>query len=119
MGIEHLQQESKSKDAVIQQLHEQPINQPTDSTLINSINELTAQVTQLRQQLKEKDDMIAQLHKHVLYVETELPLQNKKRKCSNTPLTNDGNVTEEGEMDVDNLRAENERLKKKIKDMRN
>ena len=77
--IEQLQQESKSKDAVIQQLHEQPINQPTNSTLINSINELTAQVTQLRQQLKEKDDMIAQLHKHVLYVETELPLQNKKR----------------------------------------
>ena len=87
--IEQLQQESKSKDAVIQQIHEQPINQPTNVSLTNSINELTVQVTQLRQQLKEKDDMIAQLHKHVLYVETELPLQSKKRKCSNTPLTNE------------------------------
>ena len=86
--IEQLQQESKSKDAVIQQLHEQPINQPTNVSLTNSINELTVQVTQLRQQLKEKDDMIAQLHKQILYVKTELPLQSKKRKCSNILLTN-------------------------------
>ena len=123
--IEQLQQESKSKDAVIQQLHEQPINQTTNVSLTNSINELTVQVTQLRQQLKEKDDMIAQLHKHVLYVETELPLQSKKRKCSNTPLTNaDGNMTEDNPdenmtEEVDSLRAENERLKKKLENMRN
>ena len=123
--IEQLQQESKSKDAVIQQIHEQPINQPTNVSLTNSINELTVQVTQLRQQLKEKDDMIAQLHKHVLYVETELPLQSKKRKCSNTPLTNaDGNMTEDNPdenmtEEVDSLRAENERLKQKLENMRN
>ena len=114
--IEQLQQESKSKDAVIQQIHEQPINQPTNVSLTNSINELTVQVTQLRQQLKEKDDMIAQLHKHVLYVETELPLQSKKRKCSNTPLTNaDENETEQ----MDSLRAENERLKEQLEELRN
>ena len=57
--IEQLQQESKSKDAVIQQLHEQPINQPTNASLTNSIDQLTVQITKMRQQLKEKNYMIA------------------------------------------------------------
>ena len=87
----------------------------TNSSLTNSINMLTAEVSQLRQQLKEKDDKIAELHSHVLYVETELPLQSKKRKYSRSPQTDDDDGGDEtNNLELENLKKENEQLKKQL-----
>ena len=89
-----------------------------NSSLTNSINMLTAEVSQLRQQLKEKDDKIAELHSHVLYVETELPLQSKKRKYSRSPQTDDDDgVDETNNLELENLKIENEQLKKKMEQL--
>lgn len=89
-----------------------------NSSLTNSINMLTAEVSQLRQQLKEKDDKIAELHSHVLYVETELPLQSKKRKYSRSPQTDDDDgVDETNNLELENLKKENEQLKKKMEQL--
>ena len=86
-----------------------------DASLTNSINKLTAEVSQLRQQLKEKDDKIAELHSHVLYVETELPLQSKKRKYSRSPQTDDDDGGDEtNNLELENLKKENEQLKKQL-----
>ena len=86
-----------------------------NSSLTNSINMLTAEVSQLRQQLKEKDDKIAELHSHVLYVETELPLQSKKRKYSRSPQTDDDDGGDEtNNLELENLKKENEQLKKQL-----
>ena len=75
----------------------------------NSINLLTAEVSQLRQQLKEKDNKIAELNDHILYVETELPLQSKKRKYSRSPQTDDNDgIDEANNLELENLRNENE-----------
>ena len=81
----------------------------------NSINMLTAEVSQLRQQLKEKDNKIAELNDHILYVETELPLQSKKRKYSRSPQTDDNDgINEANNLQLENLRKENEQLKSKV-----
>ena len=81
----------------------------------NSINLLTAEVSQLRQQLKEKDNKIAELNDHILYVETELPLQSKKRKYSRSPQTDDNDgIDEANNLELENLRKENEQLKSKM-----
>ena len=99
-------------------------DEPTNSTatLANSIDKLTVQVTQLKEELKAKDDIIAQLHKHILYVETELPLQSKKRKYSGSQQAADSNKeSNEQELNnlreenkLNNLREENERLKTRV-----
>ena len=81
------------------------------SSISASLDKLTAEVTQLRQVIKEKDDVISQLNEHILYIETEAPSHNKKRKFSSSAQVDD---EDEG---MDNLRIENEQLKERIDEL--
>ena len=83
------------------------------SSMTAALNRLTEEVSQLRQEIKGKDDMISELRGHIHYLETEIPIHNKKRKLSNSVQVDD---EDEG---MKNLKIENEKLKKQIDELRN
>ena len=83
-----------------------------NSSMTAALNRLTEEVSQLRQEIKGKDDMISELQGHIHYLETEIPIHNKKRKLSNSVQVAD---EDEG---MKNLRIENEKLRQQIDELR-
>ena len=84
-----------------------------NSSMTAALNRLTEEVSQLRKEIKGKDDMISELRGHIHYLETEIPIHNKKRKLSNSVQVAD---EDEG---MKNLRIENEKLRQQIDELRN
>ena len=83
----------------------------TDSTKNDKTDKIYEEMQVLKQQLKEKDAMITQLQQHILTLETELPLQNKKRRRENDDWEQQANDNKDEE--IDRLTKENEQLKRK------
>ena len=83
-----------------------------NSSMTAALNRLTEEVSQLRQEIKGKNDMISELQGHIHYLETEIPIHNKKRKLSNSVQVAD---EDEG---MKNPRIENEKLRRQIDELR-
>lgn len=76
-----------------------------------SIEQLNNTIPLLQQQIKDKDDKLQEMEAHILSLETEVPLQSKKRRRDNSGETND----EQG--NLQRVTKENELLKAKIKQL--
>ena len=83
----------------------------TDPTASAKNAKIYEEMQQLKQQLEEKDAIITQLQQHILTLETELPLQNKKRRLDNDDW--EQQAIDNKDMEIERLTKENEQLKQK------
>ena len=94
------------------------ISEPSKRTTFeDTIDHLKAEIIELKQQMElqmeEKNTQILEMQEHITTLETTTtPIHNKKRKFSNGKLDEEG-VNEE----LNNLRNENEELKRRIEDL--
>ena len=73
----------------------------------SAFDQLKTNMDRLLKQLEDKDAQISVLHEHILSLETEIP-KSKKRKF------NSNDQAEDEEEELDNLRRENEQLKRRL-----
>ena len=83
----------------------------TGSTKKDETEKIHEEMQLLKQQLKEKDAMITQLQQHILTLETEQPLQKKKRRLENDDWELQANDAKDDE--IERLTKENDKLKQK------
>ena len=102
-----------SEPSKLSQPSPEPKTTESSSSITESLKQLTEEVSKLRKEIKEKDDTISQLNEHILYIETETPSHNKKRKFSNSAQIEDEDET------MKNLKIENEQLKQQIDTLKN
>jgi len=77
-----------------------------------TIDECMAEIALLKEELQRKDAKIDELEQHVLYLETEVPLQSKKRRLDSDGNFEDKAVVEES-TEIQRLNTENALLRAK------
>ena len=85
---------------------------PEGKATMATIDECLAEIALLKEELQRKEAKISELEQHVLFLKTDAPLQNKKRR-----LDSDGNIENnavlEESMEIQRLTTENALLKAK------
>ena len=77
-----------------------------------TIDECMTEIALLKEELQRKDAKIDELEQHVLYLETEVPLQSKKRRLDSDGNFEDKAVVEES-TEIQRLNTENALLRAK------
>ena len=71
---------------------EKDVNPERKATMA-TIDECLAEIALLKEELQRKEAKISELEQHVLFLETDAPLQNKKRRLdSNGKIENRTNI---------------------------
>ena len=85
---------------------------PGGKAKMATIDECMAEIALLKEELQRKDAKIDELEQHVLYLETEVPLQSKKRRLDSDGNFEDKAVVEES-TEIQRLNTENALLRAK------